>query len=462
MKRILAAVAAFALSACGGEDSALPASGPAADQHGNDADAMEQDAPLRAELNAIAEAFVKLGLEIGVYDADFVDAYHGPAEWRQAAQAAPRSPEALQALAEKADRLIDAIDQLPGADNNARAVMLRRQLIAAKTRIRMAMGESLPFDEETRLLYDAVAPDYQLAEFDAALETIDAITPGEGPLHERVDAFRQRLAIPADKLATVFDAAMAECRRRTAEHFELPADENFTIGYVTDKPWSGYNWYKGDATSLIEVNTDFPVIIDRAVDLGCHEGYPGHHVWNVLVERDFLNANGWIEYSIYPLFSPQSLIGEGTANYGIELAFPGEEKTRFEREVLFPLAGLDPALADKLDALNKARRQLSHARNHIAREYLDGRMDRETAIETTMKYSLVSRDRAEQSVRFVETYRGYVLNYNLGRDLVADYVERRVAAGGDRWSVFKELLTTPVSASDLTTDIPEARGGGTP
>ena len=43
------------------------------------------------------------------------------------------------------------------------------------------------------------------------------------------------------------------------------------------------------------------------------------------------------------LFSPQSLIAEGTANYGIEVAFPRAERVEFERDVLFPLANIDSA-----------------------------------------------------------------------------------------------------------------------
>ena len=95
------------------------------------------------------------------------------------------------------------------------------------------------------------------------------------------------------------------------------------VEYVTDKSWSGYNWYKGGFHSLIQVNTDLPIFIDRAIDLACHEGYPGHHVYNTLLEKHLVRDRGWIEFSVYPLFSPQSLIAEGTANFGIEVAFPG-------------------------------------------------------------------------------------------------------------------------------------------
>src|SRR5688500_14834724 len=67
------------------------------------------------------------------------------------------------------------------------------------------------------------------------------------------------------------------------------------------------------------LNVDLPVYIDRAVDLACHEGYPGHHVYNALLEQHLVRGRGWHEFSVYPLFSPHSLIAEGTANYGITM-----------------------------------------------------------------------------------------------------------------------------------------------
>ena len=99
---------------------------------------------------------------------------------------------------------------------------------------------------------------------------------------------------------------------------------------MTDKPWSGYNWYQGGGRSVIQVNTDLPITIDRAIDLAAHEGYPGHHVYNALLEKHLVDGRGWVEFSVYPLFSPQSLIAEGSANYGIDVAFPGEERLAFE------------------------------------------------------------------------------------------------------------------------------------
>ena len=58
---------------------------------------------------------------------------------------------------------------------------------------------------------------------------------------------------------------------------------------------------------------------------------------------------------MYPLFSPQSLIAEGSANFGIDMAFPAAERVAFERDSLFPLAGLDPSLAEPNAAVRPDR-----------------------------------------------------------------------------------------------------------
>jgi hypothetical protein len=251
-------------------------------------------------------------------------------------------------------------------------------------------------------------------------------------------------------LPAVFDAAIAECRRRTLEHIDLPAGESFVIEYVTGQPWSGYNWYKGDYFSLIQINTDLPIYIDRAVDLGCHEGYPGHHVYGVLTERDLVEGQGWIEFSVNALYGPQSLLSEGSANYGIDLAFPGGERVTFEKDVLFPLAGLDPAQTERYHELLELLEELSYAGNEAARDYLNGTITAEQAAEWLVEYGLSSAERAAQRVRFFDAYRSYVINYNFGADLVRSYVEAQSAGdAARRWAEFERLLTSPLAPSDL-------------
>jgi hypothetical protein len=221
---------------------------------------------------------------------------------------------------------------------------------------------------------------------------------------------------------------------------------------VTGKSWSGYNWFKGNFHSLIQVNTDLPIFIDRAVDLACHEGYPGHHVYNTLLEKHLVRDRGWVEFTVYPLFSPQSLIAEGTANFGIEVAFPSEERTAFEREKLYPLAGLDPGKAARYAEVQKLLQGLTYAGNEAARQYLDGGISRQDAEAWLVRYALMSPERAAQRVRFIDQYRSYVINYNLGQDLVRQYIEKRGGTADHpekRWQEFARLISSPRLPSGL-------------
>jgi hypothetical protein len=401
-------------------------------------------------LDEIAKDYVQMTLEIGEREPGYVDAFYGPKEWAEAAKAAPRS---VADLAKEADALaartagIDA-ESLDPMQRRRREFLLA-QLRAAQTRLRMIRGEKLSFAEEAQGLFGVRVELKPLSAYDPVLARIESLVPGTGPLSERVDAFQDRFTIPKERLQPVFDAAIQECKRRTQQHIQLPPTESFKMEFVTGKSWSGYNYYQGDYNSLIQINTDLPIRISRAVDLGCHEGYPGHHVLNMLLEQRLTKQRGWTEFSVYPLYSPQSLIAEGSANYGIDLAFPGPERLRYEAQSLYPLAGLPTRDADKYLALLKAASELAGARFTIAREFLEGRIGRDEAVALTQKYQLVSKKRAEQSIDFTTQYRSYVINYGLGQDMVRDYVE---AAGSDpraRWAAMERVISEPTLPSDL-------------
>ena len=403
-------------------------------------------------MNRVAEAYVKLVLAVGQHDADYVDAFYGPPEWRREAEAHQRPLSEIRAEAETLIATVAA--DRPGGDDleRLRHAYLLRQLQSMVARIEFLSGRRMSFDEESKALYDAVAPTHGAAHFQQILDQLEKAVPGEGSLSERVEAFRQRFVIPRDRLDAVFKAAIDECRRRTAQHVELPAGESFVVEYVTNKSWSGYNWYKGGFHSLIQVNTDLPIFVDRAVDLAAHEGYPGHHVYNALLEQHLVRGRGWPEFSVYPLFSPQSLIAEGTANFGIEVAFPGAERTTFERERLYSLAGLGAATADRYAEVRDLLQQLGYAGNEAARGYLDGKLSRQDAEAWLVRYALMSPERAAQRVRFIEQYRGYVINYNLGQDLVREYIEKRGGTAGhpqQRWEEFAKLISSPRLPSGL-------------
>lgn len=427
--KIITILLALTLFSCGGNSSS---------------DSTSESSKVVVDMNQLAERYVKLALHVGKHQNYYIDAYYGPKEWQESAEKLPLDK--LLGFAEQLE--IDLDNSTAIASEQLRKDMLVVQVRSVKAFIQQLSGKKFTFDQESMALYDAQSPNLTEADFDKALAELNDLLPGEGELNPRLKAFKDQFVIPLDKLGKVFIAAIEESQKRTKANIDLPENESFTIEYVNDKPWSGYNWYKGNSFSLIQVNTDFPIQIDRAIDLASHEGYPGHHVFNSLMEKHLVNGKGWMEYSVYPLYSPLSLLAEGSANYGIEVAYNHTDRMAFEKAVLFPLAGLDPEKAEAYYQVESILGKLSYAGNVAAKRYLDGQIDKAQAADFLMKYELSTADKSKQRVGFIERYRAYVINYNLGKDLVKDYVEFR--SGDDeqkRWQVFADLLSNPKSAS---------------
>ena len=362
-------------------------------------------------LKDMAERYVRLVLAVGGHDADYVDAYYGPPEWRKQVEA-EKLP--LAEIAKRATTLRADLAKAPAtppvnpsttlrAGSDAELWKLRlqyldRQLAALQARVSMLQGTRLTFDEESRALYDAVAPRHTEADFEAVIAKLEKALPGEGPLIQRYDTFKSAFIIPRDRLDRVSRprfAPVATAPSRPSSCRQARASRWSTSPQIVER----LHWYQGNYKSLIQVNTDLPIYIDRAIDLACHEGYPGHHVYNVLLEKNLVRDRDWVEFTVYPLFSPQSLIAEGTANYGIEVAFSKEERVAFERDVLFPLARLNASRAKEYYDIMALVEQVSYAGNEAARRYLDGKIDAKGAADWLERYAMMPRARAEQRVK---------------------------------------------------------------
>ncbi len=406
-------------------------------------------APPAPSLNALAEQYVRASLEMGAHEDGYIDAYYGPPQWKTQAEAHPRTTAQLKTAMDQLHMEVEAAERA-AADPavRRRAHTLAAYIASARFRLDMMDGTRAPFVDEAERLF-ALRPEIRpLSYYDTVLARIATIVPGSGDLAARVEAFRGRYIIAHARLEAVMSAAINECRRRTLAHIALPQGERFALTFVNHQSWSAYNYYHGGNQSEIEVNTDQPIAINRAVELGCHEGYPGHHVQGIYAEKLY-RQNGYVEYSIAPLFSPQGPLNEGGGNYGVDLAFPGREKLQFEQATLYPLAGLDPATAPSFDALSDAIKQLDGARLTVAQQYLDNQISRDSAIQLLQHYQLISHDRAAQSVAFIDHYRSYVINYVSGEDLIRAYANRQGADNAAHWRAYIGILSQPTLPSDL-------------
>lgn len=416
-----------------------------------------QNALTEKEINKIAESYVKLVLEVGQYDSNYVDAYWGPDEWK---------PEEIPAQSEKefpADELKNEVNELINKlgeidqskfdkMGRLRYAYLEKQLLSVQAKIDLLSGVEMTFDEESKLLYDAVAQTKGNEYYENILKELDETLPGDGTIYERFNSIKDGFIIPKDKVDLVFRTAIEECRKRASRYIKFPENEGIEIEYVTDKNWPAYNWYKGDNKSLIQVNMDLPISIDWALYLAGHEVYLGHHTHFTLLESNLYKERNWPEFTVIPLFSPLLVIAEGLAKYGMEVGFPGEERIEFFKEVLFPIAGLDPSQTEKYYKISRLADKLNYVRVDVARSYLDGTINEDDAIRMLKKYNLDTQKSAEQWLRRFKASRSYIINYYFGKELVKNYIENNGGTVDNpqrRWELFAELLSTPQTPSGL-------------
>lgn len=307
-----------------------------------------------------------------------------------------------------ADTLSD-LERLPAdARTDARRRWLRAQLRALAARAAQRAGTALPLQDEMRTLYAVREPPLDRPEhFAQVRQEIERLLPGPGDGAARLDAFEQRVTVPAPRVPAVFERALAECRARTRTRITLPPGEAVSVRYVVGESWSGFSAFLGQGRSEVSVNTGYPLTVDRVLQLACHEGYPGHHAINVL--RDTQARAGRPELAAVPLFTPDAFETEVIATHAAALVFTDAERTAFERETLFPLAGLDPALAGTHVAVASLIDRLAPSIGAVLTQYLSGGLGFVEAHWRLQQDALMQHPRA--TLEFARTYRGFSLAY---------------------------------------------------
>ncbi|MFC4452321.1 hypothetical protein [Deinococcus sonorensis] len=367
----------------------------------------------------------------------FIDGYGGPAEW---ADHSLRRLETLQQEAQQLDALIAA------EPDPQRRPFLEAQARAMHTTLQLLAGERLPYSEEVRRLFDIEPLRVPEATFEAALAQLDAALPGSGALTGRSEQLRQRVALPHGDILRMSAPILETLRRRTRQLLPLPDDEDFSIGLVSNQPWSGYNWPLGNFRSRIDINTDLPVLLPSLPDLLAHEGYPGHHTEHALKELHLARERGWAEHTLQLISAPECVVSEGIAVNALHAVMPEQEVEGWLTGELSREAGLDPS--DVAAWLHSARasEQLSGVGGNAAwLLHQEGRPEAEV-LEYLMTYSASTEERARQTLRFISSPAGraYVYTYSVGGRLV-----REAMQAGDPQAVFRQLLTRPVTPGQL-------------
>lgn len=389
------------------------------------------------------EEFVRLALAVDEHLPGYVDAFFGPAEWQSESKTAGKIP--LPALTERAARL--ANDNAQAHDMDAqRRDFLSRQLTAMQMSLRLLSGETVSLAEEVQALYD-VRPQWKdETNFDEGHRALDQLLPPGNSLIERNVAWKKSLEISNDKIRELLPHIMGVLRERTRAKFELPSEESFAVEFVSDQPWSAYNWFLGNARSRIDINTDLPMKISVLPSLIAHEAYPGHHTELSIKEQKLVRGKGWMENVVNVINSPSCVVAEAIATSALETVFSDAELEDWYRSELLPRAGMTHIDAGQIMAFLRVADKMSGLTGNAAFMLHDQKKSEDEICAYLQKYGLLTEKEARQSIKFISNplYRSYIFTYHIGYDILKELFAKK-----ERETYFKRLLEEPVTPSQI-------------
>jgi hypothetical protein len=383
--------------------------------------------------------YVRLGLRFDRLESGFVDAYTGDPRLRAEVDDEPApTPSGLRDQARTLLRELDAAD-LP-AD---RADYLRGQLTGLECTARKMSGEPVAFVDEVAAYFQVDVVLGDPAQYAAAHAELEALLPGSGPLAERYAAHRRREECPPARLESAVHALSSALRDRVRGQYGLPEAETVHYEVVTDKPWSGFNYYEGDYRSRVAINADLPHRLSQLPHLVAHESYPGHHTEHCRKERGLVERADRTEHTVFLVNTPECLMAEGLADLGVQASI-GEGWGSWAEEILGDLGlRFDGHLAERVAT---AAAPLNRVRQDAAVLLHDRGADADEVSDYLQRWSLVSAERAAQQIRFLThpLWRAYTSTYVEGFDLLSRWLAAR-PAGQSVADRFVRLLDEPLT-----------------
>jgi hypothetical protein len=378
---------------------------------------------------SVAERYLLLGLQLGRHVDGIVDAYFGPPDLAAAVDAEP--PVEPRTLVAAAEALLDELED----------GWLRDQVVGVRTYAGVLAGESFSYADEVEACYGVRPTHTDEAVFTAAHERLEELLPGDGPLAERYERWRNSILVPTEQVERTVAAAIEEARTSTRRLVDLPAGEGVVLEIVHDEPWLGFNYYLGDLRSRIAVNVDLPMSAVDLLRLTIHETYPGHHTERCCKEHLLVRGRGLLEETIVLVPAPQSLVSEGIAELASEALLEGEAGAALA--AVMHDAGIELDLVHAL-AVERAQEPCRLAIVNAALMLHEAGASEAETHAYLERWALLTPKLAAHLIRFITepTSRTYVITYSAGRELCSSYV----AGEPER---FRRLLTEQVRVRDL-------------
>lgn len=393
--------------------------------------------------DTLIREYLLLGLRFDRIEQGYVDSFTGDQALRRAVADEPAPDPA--ALSRQARHLLAALEET--TLERPRADYLRAHLRALDCAGRKFAGEPVGFVDEVRDYFDVSITKGDPERYREAHAKLDAALGGSGPLGERMQAYRAAEEIPAERLGDCINAFSSALRDRVRAEFPLDARETITYEIVTDKPWSGFNYYEGDYRSTVAVNADLKQQMSNLPRLVAHESYPGHHTEHCRKEAGLVEKQGQLEQTIFLVNTPQCLMAEGLADLAL-YAVVGPGWGAWAAEIYADL-GLTFD-GERAEAISEASAQLADVRQDAALMLHDEHRDVDDVAAFLQRWLLVNDARARQALRFLSSplWRAYTSTYIEGYRLLRGWLDDRPAEVS-LTAQFTRLLDEPLIPSSL-------------
>jgi hypothetical protein len=395
----------------------------------------------------LVREYLLLGLRFDRLVEGFVDAYTGDPALRRQVADEPRPDPAV--LARRAGELRA---ELPSAGlPESRTRFLAAHLTALECSGRTLAGQPVGFVAEVAAYFDVVIAPGDPDVYREAHAAIDRLLPGNGPLAQRLAGYRSRDQIPPERLEPAVHALSGALRDRVRSSYGLPVEETVEYEVVTDKPWSGFNYYLGDFRSRVAINADIGHRMANLPHLVAHESYPGHHTEHCRKEAGLVRAQRHAEQTIFLVNTPQCLMAEGLADLGLHAAV-GPGWGPWAEEILGDLGlRMDGELAERLET---ATAGLLGVRQDAALMLHDQGVDPAEVQAYLQRWLLIDERRARQMLRFLSDplWRAYTTTYVEGYRLLHTWLRARPPAEplGQRYA---RLLDEPLTPSTVRAEL---------
>ncbi|WP_102145753.1 DUF885 domain-containing protein [Mycobacterium hubeiense] len=394
------------------------------------------------EPDTLIREYLLLGLRFDRVEQGYVDSFTGDPALRQAVAAEP--PPEPAGLARQAERLLA---ELPAGLDPARADYLCAHLRALACAGRKFAGEQVGFVDEVAAYFAVRITKGDPETYREAHRKLDDALGGSGPLADRMQAYRSADEIPPERLEECIHAFSSALRDRVRADYPLPDTETITYEVVTDKPWSGFNYYLGDYRSTVAVNADLKQQMANLPRLVAHESYPGHHTEHCRKEAGLVASQGQLEQTIFLVNTPQCLMAEGLADLALYAAI-GPRWGGWAAEIYADL-GLRFD-GERAEAVSEAAAALADVRQDAALMLHDEGRDVDDVVAFLQRWLLVDDERARQMLRFLSSplWRAYTSTYVEGYRLLRGWLDAR-PDGVSLTERFTRLLDEPLIPSCL-------------